>query len=119
MDYEFLYSDDVLIIRLSGTPRVNERLLAREHLAPYLRLPYQRVILDLENINEMKNLHVAAGLLSTIQKEFQLVGGKIKLCCLKPTFYRYLQANRLDTIFDIGQSMELTKQNFEGRNHEN
>jgi len=118
MDYKFLDSDDFLIIRLSGTPRVNERLLAREHLAPYLRLPCQRVILDLENINEIKNLHIAAGLLNTIQKEFQLVGTTVKLCSLKPELYRYIQVNRLDQIFDIGQSMEQAKQSFEGKSRE-
>lgn len=119
MEYEFKYSDDCLIIRLSGAAGPNERLLAREYMAPHLRLPYQRIIVDLENINESRNLYVILGVLNTIKKEFQLLGGKIKLCCLKPTFYRYLQANRLEKVFDIGQSMEIAKLTFEGKSSEN
>ena len=36
MDYEFLYEDDFLIIKLSGSTEVNERLTVTQHLAPYL-----------------------------------------------------------------------------------
>lgn len=119
MDYEFLYTDDFLIIRLSGTAGVNERLLARGYLAPHLRSSYQRIIVDLENINDMRNLYITAGIVNTIRKEFQLFGGEVKLCSLKPALYRYFQANRLDLIFDIGQSIEQVKLSFQGKSIEN
>ena len=37
MNYEFLYSEDFLIIKLSGTDGVNERLLVKEHLTSHLQ----------------------------------------------------------------------------------
>jgi anti-anti-sigma regulatory factor len=118
MDYEFLCSDDFLIIRLSGIAGVNERLSAREHLVPYHQSACRRIIVDLENINDTKTFYIVVGVLNTMKKEFQLLGGEVKLCALKPAFYRYFQSNRLDQIFDICQSIEQVKLCFEGKNRD-
>ena len=52
MNYEFVYEEDFLIIKLSGSAEVNERLLAKESLTPYLQRSHQKVIIDLENLAE-------------------------------------------------------------------
>ena len=117
MNYEFVYEEGFLIIRLSGTAGVNERLLAKESLTPYLQQSYQKVIIDLENLAENGGVYIL-GVLNTIKKEFQLLDGEVKLCSLKPELYRYFQENRLDQIFDIGPSVESTKQSFKERNHD-
>ena len=117
MHYEFLYSEDFLIIKLSGTTELNERLLVKEYLTPYLRQSCQKVIVDLEGLNETEEVYVL-GILNTIKKEFQLSGGEVKLCSLKPNLYRYFQENRLNQIFDIGQSIEETKPIFKGKDSE-
>jgi len=52
MDYEFVYSGDFLVIKLSGAARVNERLLVRESLTPHLRQSCRKVIVDLEGLDE-------------------------------------------------------------------
>ncbi|MGA2318841.1 MAG: hypothetical protein ABSG71_21035 [Thermodesulfobacteriota bacterium] len=48
MNYEFVYEEDFLIIKLSGSTGVNERLLVKEHVASHLQQPNQKVIVDLE-----------------------------------------------------------------------
>lgn len=113
MNYEFFYIDDVLIVKLLGTSGTNDRLSARRHLAPYLQSSCRRIIIDLEHMKEMKAFYSVVGILNTMQKEFQLSGGKIKLCAMHPAFMRYIEANRLDQIFDIGQSIEQVKRRFE------
>ena len=116
MDYEFVYEDDILVIKLSGSTEVNERLSVKQHLAPYLQGSSQKVILDLEDLDEPGGVYIV-GVLNTLKKEFELLNGKVKLCSLEPGLYRYFQENRLDQIFDIGLSVESTKQSFkESRN---
>ncbi len=117
MNYKFVYEEEFLIIKLSGSAEVNERLLAKESLTPYLQQQHQKVIIDLENLAEEEGVYIL-GVLNTIKKEFQLLDGEVKLCSLKPELYRYFQENRLDQIFDIGQSVELVKENFKGRNND-
>lgn len=117
MNYEFLYSEGFLIIKLSGTPGVNERLLVKEYLSPHLRQSCQKVIVDLEGLDEAEGVYIL-GVLNTIKKEFELLGAEVKLCSLKPELYRYFQENRLDQMFDIGQSVEQGKVSFKGKSNE-
>jgi anti-anti-sigma factor len=118
MNYEFQRSDEFLIVKLSGTPVVNDRLSARQYLAPYLQPTCSRIIIDLGEMKDVKAFYIVVGILNTMKKEFQLSGGKIKLCALNPAFHRYIQANRLDQIFDIGQSLEQVKLCFEGESRD-
>ena len=116
VNYEFIYQGDFLIIKLSGTAGVNERLSVKQYLAPHLQGSRQKVIVDLENLDEPGGVNII-GVLNTIKKEFQLLGGEIKLCSLKPELYHYFQGNRLDQIFDIGQSIEQIKSSFKERSN--
>ena len=116
MNYEFLYRDDFLIIKLSGTARVNERLMARKRLTPHLQRSCPRVIVDLEGLDESEGVYVL-GVLNTIKKEFELLGGEVKLCSLKPELYLYFQENRLNQMFEIGQSIEQVKPSFKRKSH--
>ena len=117
MNYEFVYGEDFLIIKLSGSTGVNERLSVKQHLAPYLQGSYQKVIVDLEGLDEPEGVYIV-GVLNTIKKEFQLLDGEVKLCSLEPELYRYFQENRLDQFFDIGQSVKLIKESFKERNND-
>ncbi len=117
MNYEFECEEDFLIIKLSGSTGVNERLLTKESLTPYLQQLHQKVIIDLENLAENEGVYIV-GVLNTIKKEFQLLDGKVKLCSLEPGLYRYFEENRLDQIFDIGLSIESTKQRFKEKNND-
>jgi anti-anti-sigma factor len=120
MNYEFVYEEEFLIIKLLGSAEVNERLSVKRHLAPYLQGSSQKVIVDLEDLeglDEPGGVYIV-GVLNTIKKEFQLMGGEVKLCSLEPELYRYFKENRLDQIFAIGQSVESTKQSFKERNND-
>ena len=116
MNYEFLYSEDFLIIKLSGAAGVKERLLVKEYMTPHLGQSCQKVIVDLEGLDEAEGVYIL-GVLNTIKREFQLLGGEVKLCSLKPELYHYFQGNRLDQIFDIGQSIEQIKSSFKERSN--
>ena len=116
MDYEFVYSGDFLVIRLSGAAGVNERLWVKEHLTPHLRQSCRKVIVDLGGLDEAEGVYIL-GALNTIKKEFQLLGAEVKLCCLKPELYQYFRENRLDQIFDIGQSIEQSKLSFKEKSN--
>jgi anti-anti-sigma regulatory factor len=52
------------------------------------------------------------GVLNTLKKEVQLMGGKLKLCSLTPEVSRYFRGNHLDLIFDIKPSIEEAKSSF-------
>jgi anti-anti-sigma regulatory factor len=115
MDYEIFQNEDFLIIKLSGIAEVNERLSVKEHLAPYLR--HSKVIVDLAGLIETGELYIV-GIMNTIRKEFQLLGGEVKFCAPKPRLHRHFMENRLDTIFDMGQSIEQIKPRFKEKNNE-
>lgn len=117
MNYEFVYEDNFLVIKLAGSTEVNERLSVKQHLAPYLQGSNQKIIVDLENLDEPEGVYIV-GVLNTIKKEFQLMDGEVKLCSLKSELHRYFQENRLDQFFDIGLSVESTKQSFKERNND-
>jgi anti-anti-sigma factor len=116
MNYEFEHEEDFLIIKLSGTAKVNERLLVKKYLTPHLQRSRQKVIVDLERLDEAGGVYIL-GVLNAIKKEFQLLGGEVKLCSLEPELYHYFQENRLDQIFDIGQSVQQAKQSFKGKSN--
>jgi anti-anti-sigma factor len=116
MNYEFVYEGSFLIIKLSGSVEVNERLLAKESLTSHLQKSHQKVIIDLKNLAGNGGVYIV-GVLNTIKKEFELLDGEVKLCSLRPELHRYFLENRLDQIFDIGLSVESTKQSFKERNN--
>jgi anti-anti-sigma factor len=116
MNYEFVYEEGFLIIKLSGTAEVNDRLLTKESVTPYLQKSYPKVIVDLEEVGEKEAVSIL-GVLNVIKKEFQLMGGEVKLCSLRPSLYRYFKENRLDRIFDIVQPAEQAKRSFKGKSN--
>jgi anti-anti-sigma factor len=117
MNYEFLYHEDFLVIRLSGKAELNERLLVKEYLSPHLRQSCQKIVVDLQGLDEAGEVNVV-GILNTIKKEFQQLGGKVKFCSPKPKLFRYFQDNRLEQMFDFGQSIEEIKQRFKEKRNE-
>ena len=117
MNYDFLNEGDFLVIRLSGTAGVNERLSVKEHLAPQLRNYPQKVIVDLGELDDTGGVYLL-GVLNAIKKEFELLGGRVKLSSMKPELFRFFEENRLDQIFDVGQSVEQTKSTFKEANYD-
>lgn len=117
MDYEFVYKDDYLVIKLSGSTEVNERLSVKQHLAAYLQRSNQKVIVDLAGLKETEGAYLL-GVLNTIKKEVQLMGGEVKFSSLKPELYRYFQENRLDQVFDIVPSLEQAKKSDRSKTNE-
>ena len=111
MNYDFKYQDDFLIIKLSGFAEANERLLAKKNMLFSLRSSSRKIIVDLEDFGGRKGVY-GAGVLNTIQKEIQLMGGEMKLCSLTTEVSRYFKENRLDEIFDIMPSIEQAKRSF-------
>jgi len=111
MNYELDHQDDFLIIRLSGVARPNERLLIKKSLDSSLRPPDRRVIVNLRDL-ETGDAVYFVGVLKAIQKEVQLIGGKMKLCSVPAAAARYLQENGLDRMFDVEPSVEKAKRSF-------
>jgi len=111
MNYEVEYQDDFLIIKLSGTVRSNERLLSKRSLLSSLQASYRKVIVDLGELRS-GGAGYCVGVLNTIKKEVQLIGGKMKICSLSPTAAHYFQENRLNEMFEIEPSIEEAKRSF-------
>jgi len=116
MNYEFKEEGDILVIKLSGTAEVNDRLFTKESVTPYLQKSYPKVIVDLEEVGEKEAVSIL-GVLNVIKKEFQLMGGEVKLRSLRPGLYRYFKENRLDQIFDIVEPAEQAKRSFKGKSN--
>ena len=111
MNYELDHQDDYLIIKLSGVARPNERLLIKKSLESSLRPSDRKVIVDLRNLESGDAVYFV-GMLKTIQKEVQLIGGKMKLCSVPAAVIRYFQENRLERMFEVAPSIEKAKGSF-------
>lgn len=111
MNYALEYQKDFLIVKLSGSIEANERLLTKRFLFRSLRLSFRKIIVDLEGLGGGETVY-CVGVLNTFKKEVQLMGGKLKLCSLKPEVFRYFRENRLDLAFDIQPSIEQAKRSF-------
>ena len=111
MNYEVEYQDDFLIIKLSGTVRSNERLLSKRSLLSSLKASYRKVIVDLGELRS-GGAGYCVGVLNTIKKEVQLIGGKMKICSLSPTVAHCFQENRLNEMFEIEPSIEHAARSF-------
>lgn len=112
-----MYSDNFLIIKLSGTPWINERLLIRKFLLDRLPSTPQRVIIDMKNVSEGHEIFIL-GILNLIKKEIQIRGGELKLCSLSSKFYRQFKENRWDKIFDIFPSIDEAQKWLNGQKDE-
>jgi anti-anti-sigma factor len=111
MNYEFRMQSDVLIIKLSGFAGPNERLLSKKSFSLSRQSAFNKVIVDMGEIKGIKAIY-SIGVLNTMKKEIQLMGGKIKLCSLTPEVEGYFRENRLDRIFDIEPSIEIAQRRF-------
>lgn len=118
MEYKFSYCDEFLVIQLSGKVKVNDRLAVKELINPHLIETGQKVIIDMGALEENGGIYLL-GVLNTIKKEFEIFGGEVKLCSLKPEISRFLEENRLDQVFDIAQSVEQAKQRFRSKSNGN
>jgi len=116
MNYEFVCEEGFLIMKLSGKVGVNERLSVKKRLAPYLERSCKKVIVHLQGLGESEGVHIL-GVLNTIKKEFELLGGEVKLCYLNPELIGYFRENRLDQLFEIVQSVEQAKKSSKEKNH--
>lgn len=111
MHYQFILSANFFIIKLSGSPRVNERVLIREFILDRHRAHPQQVIIDLTDMPEENRIFIL-GILHLLKKEVQIKGGELKLCCLQPNLYRQFKKNRGDKIFDIFSSIDAAQRCF-------
>ena len=116
-DFDKPVIQETLIIKLSGSATVNERLLIKDLLTPYLHQPPPEVIVDLGGLGKIEAVSIM-GVLNAIRKEFQLVGVKVKFCSLPPNLLRYLKENRLDKFFDIIEVVDQAKKHSGGEERE-
>ena len=115
MKYHIVEEGGFFLIRMSGEPRKNEALPARRMLYPYLNRKGIRVIIDLRELKNVEPI-ILLGVLNSIRKETNLLGGGLKLCSLKPDILNYFKENRLDQFFQIYENAEKAKKS-EWRNH--
>lgn len=111
MDFQFETQENCLIIKLYGMARANERVMGREDLMNNLENSPRRVIVDLSGLKEESILYIL-GIINTIKKEVQFLGGAVKLCSLGPLLYHFLQEHRLEKIFDIHRTVDQAQRTF-------
>jgi anti-anti-sigma regulatory factor len=117
MKFKVNYQDNFLILKISGTVGLNERLLSKKSLLSSLQTSYQKVIVDLSDPKKGETVY-CPGVLNSLKKEIQLMRAELKICSLKPEVSRYFRENRSDQIFDIKTSIEASKRSFLEKNND-
>ena len=108
MKYHIAEECDFFIIRISGKPRKNEALPAKEMLFSYLKEKHIRVIMDLKGLEKFEPITLLT-VLNGVRKEVGFLRGELKLCSLKPEILNYFRENRLDQFFHIYEDEEGAK----------
>jgi anti-anti-sigma regulatory factor len=108
MKYIIVKQQAHIVIKMKGTTRDNEPLLARRILSQYLRERGIQVILDLKEI-EGGDPIALMGVLNSIRKEIGFLRGGLKLCSLRPKLLTHFKENRLDRMFTIYEDEQAAR----------
>lgn len=111
MKYQISEEDEFLIIKVSGKTRKNEAVLSNALLNPYLPNKGVKVIFDLKELEKFDPMTLL-GVLNSLKKKIDLLGGYLMVCSLKPELEHCLRENRLEQIFNIFEDAEKAKKNF-------
>jgi anti-anti-sigma regulatory factor len=102
MDYIVNKNKDHVLIKIAGKLNKNAIYNVREFLDAILNHPKPKVVIDLSELQEDKDVVYQVGLINAFKKEIDLAGGKFKVNSLSPGVQKYFTENRLDRLFDIG-----------------
>ena len=108
MKYNIAKDNDVFIVKISGEPKKNEALQVKRILSSYLKEKGIRVIIDLKELEKFEPI-TFLGVLNSMRKEIDLLGGCLKLCSLKLEILNYFKENRMDQFFYIYEDEEIAK----------
>ena len=111
MKYQIIEEDEFLTINVSGKTRKNEAVLSNALLNPYLPNKGVKVILDLKELEKFDPM-ILLGVLNSLKKKIDLLGGYLMVCSLKPEMKNCLRENRLEQIFNIFEDAEKAKKNL-------
>lgn len=99
MTFEVEQENDLLVIRLAGRPGVNDPLLARHRLQPYLSRQAMQVVVDVSRAS-VGNEVMLVGVLSSIKRLVAMRRGCMRLCGAG-SLRSYLRQHRLDHYFAL------------------
>ena len=117
MTYHIVEESEFFFIKISGKPKKNEVVLAKNVLSSYLKKKGMKVIIDLKELEDFEPITLLL-VLASIRKEIGLSRGCLRLCSLKPEIRNYFRENHLDQIFAIYEDEEMAKKS-EWRNYGN
>jgi anti-sigma B factor antagonist len=70
----------------------------------------QRIILDFSNVEYLSS--AALGKLITMDKKVKAVGGKLRLCSIRPDIYEVFAITKLNQVFDIKDDQDQAVEGF-------
>lgn len=70
----------------------------------------RKIILDFTNVEYLSS--AALGKLTAMSKKVKAVGGKLRLCSIRPDIYEVFQLTRLNTMLDIKNDIEAAMAGF-------
>jgi len=108
MKYHIVKDDDFFIVKISGQPKKNEALQVKSILSSYIKEKGIRVIMNLNELEKFEPITLL-GVLNGMRKEIDLLGGRLKLCSLKPEILDYFEENCMDQFFNICEDEDGAK----------
>jgi anti-anti-sigma regulatory factor len=102
MDYIVDKKDDYVFIKITGKLNKNAIYSVREFLDPILNQSRPKIVIDLSDLYDDKDVVYQIGLINAFKKEIDLKGGSFKVNSLSPGMEKYFIENRFDYLFDIG-----------------
>ncbi len=110
MDYKVINSDDHTVIELSGKVDRGSVLTA----ASYMReLPIefqQTIILDVDGLDDEREMFYHAAVINTIKKEIEFAGGTFRIRAEKESIRSYLSMTGLDRLFIFDKSAVISRE---------
>jgi anti-anti-sigma regulatory factor len=100
MEYRISVINDSILIKVLGPFSKYAIYSAKTLLKPILKNVSKKIILDISDLKNIKEMVFHLGLVNAFKKEIDQAGGKLFIKTDEPVVHKYLQKTGLDRIFN-------------------
>ncbi len=101
MEYRISLLEDSVLIKVLGTLNRNAVYSVSSFIRPFLKGTKTKITLDVDDLEDEKEMVFHFGLINAFKKEIDQAGGKLTVRAGRERVKKYLRSTRLDKLFSI------------------
>jgi hypothetical protein len=101
MEYKISSLKDSVLIKVLGPLNRNAIYSVSTFIKPFLKGASTKITLDVDGLEDEKEMVFHLGLINAFKKEIDQAGGKLTVMADRASIKKYLKATRLNKLFNI------------------